>query len=99
MEKELASLQQLNAGLQRDLQRYQEREDLLEQAREPDCDDGPHFALTVQHEALLEHAKTVPHSWKLCQRCPRLHAILWSWPFYSSALDCLGVGLRLKRNQ
>ena len=35
MEEELESLQQLNAGLQRDLQRYQEREDLLEQARKP----------------------------------------------------------------
>ena len=33
MEEELASLQQLNAGLQRDLARFQEREDLLEQAR------------------------------------------------------------------
>jgi len=33
MEAELASLQQLNAGLQRDLARFQEREDLLKQAR------------------------------------------------------------------
>ena len=41
MEAELASLQQLNAGLQRDLARFQEREDLLEQARRlmmPCCD-------------------------------------------------------------
>ena len=37
MEAELASLQQLNAGLQRDLARYQEREDLLEQASQLSC--------------------------------------------------------------
>ena len=68
MEMELASLQQLNAGLQRDLQRYQEREDLLGQVREPGRDDGRHVTLTGQHDP-LKHANVVLHSWKLFQCC------------------------------